>query len=432
MDESAPPEEGLRGPISLRHRRTSLFITAALVATLSLAEPAYRTVSPALALVHVAWVALLLGSGALVPAVSARAVAALLSLSAVGNVLLYWAGVHATGGFASPDFEYVSVMPLALAMVFQDELGATLAGSAALTACLAFDGRMEDGGWLDALATTTAMGALAAFGSWSFRRVRLAELAHQRDLALSERRRAQAERLAQLGQLSAGVAHELGNPLAYVMLSLQLLEESTAPGAPALDPDEARSLLADLRHGVTRLTEIVGDLKAHARGDARDVEDCAVDDVVRDAMRLASMRVGKRVEVRVELDAGLPKVRGKPRRLSQVLLNLLANAADALEAAAVERPHVVVRAHVEGDEVCMTVEDNGPGVPPEIAGRLFEAFVTTKPDGAGTGLGLSLAREHLAEHGGRIELAPSDAGARFAIHLPLATREAATVDERLS
>jgi C4-dicarboxylate-specific signal transduction histidine kinase len=114
------------------------------------------------------------------------------------------------------------------------------------------------------------------------------------------------------------------------------------------------------------------------------------------------------------------------RKLSQVLLNLLVNSAEAMNDAHTEKPWVRVAAERVGDAVQIAVEDNGPGISAEVAARLFEPFVTSKPIGKGTGLGLSLSREYVMSFGGKLELAPTaGTGARFSILLPASAAAAA-------
>jgi C4-dicarboxylate-specific signal transduction histidine kinase len=126
------------------------------------------------------------------------------------------------------------------------------------------------------------------------------------------------------------------------------------------------------------------------------------------------------IEVRRACEEGLPPVMVNRRKLSQVLLNLLVNSADAMEEAGTSTPWVLVSAKRVEDGVQIAVQDNGPGIPADVAAHLFEPFVTSKPVGKGTGLGLALSREYVASFGGRLELQSSpDGGARFSILLPL-------------
>ena len=407
-------EPSRRGALAIRDRRNSLRIAAALVAALSMVEPVFRPVTPPLAALHAAWVVVLFGGAAAVASAPSRALPVVQSVIAVASVLLFWSAVLSTGGLYSSDFHYASVAPLALCVVFQDQIAATFAGSVAIVAAVALTGDSNHGEWIDMLTITTAMGGLAVFGSWSFRSLRLTELHHERELSNSERRRARSERLAQLGQLSAGVAHEISNPLTAVLANLQELEDDVVNAALKLD--ERRLLFADINHGADRICQIVGDLKGYARGDRGRRETCRVDDAISGALRLAKLRIGKSVEVRRAIGDDVAAVLVHRRTIEQVLLNLLVNAGDALAASGTRKPEILVTAVRDGEAVRMVVEDNGPGIAPEVADRLFEPFATTKADG--TGLGLALARECVIEVGGLLDLEPTAIGARFVIRVP--------------
>ncbi|HMG55705.1 MAG TPA: ATP-binding protein, partial [Kofleriaceae bacterium] len=163
------------------------------------------------------------------------------------------------------------------------------------------------------------------------------------------------------------------------------------------------------------------DLREFSSGAPDELQACQVDEVIGDALRLAAFKLGKAIEVRRSCEPGLPAVTVNRRKLSQVLLNLLVNSADAMHEARTAEPWVLVAAEQVGGDVQIAVEDNGPGIPAEIAARLFEPFVTSKPLGKGTGLGLALSREYVASFGGTLELQPTaGTGARFSIVLPAA------------
>jgi C4-dicarboxylate-specific signal transduction histidine kinase len=179
-------------------------------------------------------------------------------------------------------------------------------------------------------------------------------------------------------------------------------------------------VLEETQQGVQRIQQIVADLRRFSR-DATDAEEhCAVEDAVAEADRLASVRLRSLGEVVRELAPALPRVRISQRHLVQVLVNLLLNAADALETMEPRRPaRIVVRSTREETGVRVDVEDNGPGIPDTVLPRLFEPFFTTKPPGKGTGLGLALCREYVARAGGTLvaENRP-EGGARFTLRLP--------------
>ena len=235
----------------------------------------------------------------------------------------------------------------------------------------------------------------------------------------AERERAEVERLVLVGQLAAGVAHEVNNPLAYVKANLSYLQRETRSGSGALERQELQDMLDETQQGVLRIQQIVEDLRGFSRAGTPQEERGRLADALSEATRLASVRLRHGGEVTLDLAPGLPAVRLGQRHMVQVLLNLLINAADAVESALpARRARIQVRAQrVEGG-VRVQVEDNGPGIPDDVLPHLFEPFFTTKPPGKGTGLGLALCREYVARAEGTLQAENHPGGARFVILLP--------------
>jgi signal transduction histidine kinase/ActR/RegA family two-component response regulator len=260
-------------------------------------------------------------------------------------------------------------------------------------------------------------------------------LVHVRDLTEDregEVRRMQSEKLASIGMLAAGVAHEINNPASFVLANtealgslLRLLDEKLKN-----DPASARRLgLKDLlfeataivqesKEGMARIHRIVRDLHSFSRveDDPRGLVD--VNAAIASALTMLRNELRYRAEVNRSLTTCRP-VRGSSARLGQVFLNLLLNAAHALPEGQVKRNRIWVRSFDEGAHVVVEVEDNGPGISAEAMPRIFESFFTTKPAGLGTGLGLSISREIVRDAGGDI-MAESSAGkgALFRVRLP--------------
>jgi C4-dicarboxylate-specific signal transduction histidine kinase len=421
--------EALRSAAARKERRTGLLLGAAVMFSTSAAEPLYRQFDGPLLAVRMLLCVVLVAVGLALPRVGSRLYGILLPAASVCACWLFAITVWLNGGIASPDFQYMVLLPLGLMVVVQDEVvacAAVVVATLSAVAVLSWIGAAPVAVAADSLATDAAIGVLAVFGSFSFRRVRLAELATQQarattleQLALSEHRRGQAERLASLGQLAAGVAHEINNPLYCVSANVDMLIGEAGLSCPGLSADELRGLLADTQLGVARIAQIVKDLKEFSSGGPDGLQPCQVDEVIGDALRLASFKLGKRIEVRRSCEADLPSVTVNRRKLSQVLLNLLVNAAEAMEEARTANPWVLVAAARVNDSIQIAVEDNGPGIATEVAARLFEPFVTSKPIGKGTGLGLALSREYVVSFGGQLELqATAGTGARFSIILP--------------
>jgi C4-dicarboxylate-specific signal transduction histidine kinase len=231
-------------------------------------------------------------------------------------------------------------------------------------------------------------------------------------LAELEKQRALDDRLSLLGRLVADVAHELRNPLTYVTANVTLLREGIDQGAVS-------EALTDVETGLSRISGLIDDLRAFARNEPEPLGACDLGPIIEEALRISSVRLSAIATVQQAISPGLPLVTGSARRLVQVLVNLLINAADALEDAPAPR-QVRVTAREDGGAVLLCVEDNGPGIAPEIRDRLFTPFSTTKGT-KGTGLGLSLSREYLSSFRATIEAGQSElGGARFALRLPKA------------
>ncbi|HSJ98253.1 MAG TPA: ATP-binding protein, partial [Myxococcota bacterium] len=243
-----------------------------------------------------------------------------------------------------------------------------------------------------------------------------------------ERLLRQTQKLETVGSLAAGVAHEVNNPLAFVRANLHQMERLAAvvakhAGAPApADPEaeelhELPQLVAECMDGIDRIGRIVGAMRRFSRLPADELGPVDVNQVVHEAMRLAELHHNRGVTLEAWLAEGLPAVHGSAQRLTQVVLNLLVNAKQAL--AGRDDGHVTVRTRLAGDLIELIVVDDGPGVPEAIRDRIFDPFFTTKGPEEGTGLGLSIAFDIVREHGGVLELKPGPrGGACFSTLLP--------------
>jgi len=230
----------------------------------------------------------------------------------------------------------------------------------------------------------------------------------------------QSERLASVGMLAAGVAHEVNNPLAYAMLNLEQAARQLAADAP--DLDAVRAAVRDAADGARRVQTIVRDLRTFARGAGDDVRPVDVNAVVETALHLAGNELGLRARVERAL-APVPRVLANADRLAQVLVNLLMNAAQSLPEGRADDHLVRVATGEEGGLVRVAVRDTGSGIAPEVLPRLFDPFFTTKPPGMGTGLGLAICHSIVASFGGRIEVASRlGHGSTFTVSLPACER----------
>jgi C4-dicarboxylate-specific signal transduction histidine kinase len=243
------------------------------------------------------------------------------------------------------------------------------------------------------------------------------------ELRQAQARIAQSERLAALGSIAAGVAHEINNPVAVLASNLHFLGEAIGrtPQAGAAHPEEIGEALRDAVSAANRVTAIVRDLRtfAHAQAGAHDLAD------VNRALELALSVAGGHIRHRTELLRQLgpvPKVLGNEGRLSQVFLNLIVNAAQAMPPERLDGNRVQIRSWAEGDEVWVEVADNGAGMPAEIQQRIFEPLFTTKPPGQGTGMGLAISKRLIEEGcGGKLTFT-STPGAGTTFHVRLKAR----------
>ena len=222
---------------------------------------------------------------------------------------------------------------------------------------------------------------------------------------------AHGERLAMLGTLTAGVAHDLRGPLSAVRGLSELLMESEA------DTDEVEELAQDLDQALRTLSEMVDDLTSFAR--TRADEDCEPMEALQLTERMVNASL--RHEVALSIASSTQEaVTLDRRRLSQALVNLVMNAHQA----GAGRVHIHAQAVPEGVAIC--VDDDGPGIPAEVRGELFQPFFTTKPDGEGTGLGLHLVQRFVQEAGGSVITGDSPlGGARFCLLLPVVSAASA-------
>lgn len=236
----------------------------------------------------------------------------------------------------------------------------------------------------------------------------------------------QNERLYALGKLVAAVAHDLGGPLQTVVTLAEVLERD--PDRSDREEAASRILRAALR---CRL--LVQDLLSYSRPQSPRPDPLRVEDAIMEALELDPFAGVGEIQVNLDHTRSIPGVRADRHRLTQVFVNLISNARQAtIDLQGSSRAVRVRLAVLSGDDsrldvpverqvVQVAIEDDGPGIPPDLRERIFEPFVSTKPAGVGTGLGLSICRELLAAIGGALYLDPSySSGARFVVELPAA------------
>jgi PAS domain S-box-containing protein len=234
------------------------------------------------------------------------------------------------------------------------------------------------------------------------------------------------ERMAAMGMLAAGVGHEINNPLAYLTLCLDEARQALGRGAAGLD--EARARLVCAREGAERIRVLTRDLKVFSRDGGEERAMLDLNAVVVPALRMAAHEVRPRARL-VEEFGQPPKVMGSEARLSQVMLNLLVNALQAIPEGDPARHEVRVRTgQDEAGRAFVEVSDTGCGMSPSVQGRIFEPFFTTKAAHEGTGLGLPICQQIIQAHGGELRVRSEEGrGSVFTVLLPPAPVQVAAV-----
>lgn len=251
------------------------------------------------------------------------------------------------------------------------------------------------------------------------------------------------EKMASLGRLVAGIAHELNNPINFVHGNLPYLKEYFADLKKLIETmdtlvgereEELKQLkermkydflvtdldniIADLEEGAERIRHIIRNLKSFSRLDEADLKEASIHEGIESTLKILSQYYG-RDQIPLSKKFGeIPSILCYPGQLNQVWMNLLSNAAQAV--AEKSDGKVEVATSVEGNNIVVSVADNGPGIKPEIRSKIFDPFFTTKPVGQGTGLGLSICHSIVERHGGKIEMrSRTNKGTVFTVTLPI-------------
>jgi two-component system NtrC family sensor kinase len=232
-----------------------------------------------------------------------------------------------------------------------------------------------------------------------------------------------SDRLAAVGTLAAGVAHEINNPLAFVLSNLSFLAGELQGVSRELPPGrtaEMEEVLREASDGAHRVRQIVRDLRTFSRGDDEVATSVNVQAVLESAITMARGELKMRAQI-VREYREVPLVEGNEGRFGQVFLNLLINAAQAIPEGRPDRHEVRLVLRHSGDRVIVEVKDTGVGMAPEVRARIFDPFFTTKPVGEGTGLGLSICHGIVTGFGGEITVESEEGrGSTFRVVLPVA------------
>jgi len=235
-----------------------------------------------------------------------------------------------------------------------------------------------------------------------------------------QRQVVEAGKLAAIGELAAGIAHEINNPLAIMMENAGWIQDLLKADSQqsAEDMEEIQSSLQTIATQGHRCRDITHKLLSFARKTDNVKQVLHVNPLLEDIAGFVRQKAKYReAEIRLSLDPDAGQIECSPTELQQIILNLVNNALDALDK---DGGLVELRSSREGDSVSISVQDNGHGIGPDVLPRIFEPFFTTKPEGQGTGLGLSICRDILARMGGTIHVESSPGqGTTFHVRLPL-------------
>ncbi|RKH45652.1 PAS domain S-box protein [Corallococcus sp. AB050B] len=234
-----------------------------------------------------------------------------------------------------------------------------------------------------------------------------------------------ADRLASVGTLAAGIAHEINNPLAFVVSNLGFLSDEfrrhLSPGVRGVRPPDVvewQEVLGEACEGAERVRQIVRQLKTFSRPDEERMTPVDVHAVLDSVVMMAANEIRHRARLRRDY-GDVPQVMANEGRLCQVFLNLVVNAAQAIPEGSAHGHEVVLITRVSGGQVVVEVRDTGSGIAPEVMGRIFDPFFTTKPVGVGTGLGLSICHGIITGMGGDIQVESTvGQGSTFRVVLP--------------
>jgi two-component system, NtrC family, sensor kinase len=407
------------------HSRAMLYVALAMIPLFAENVVHHRQHAMSLIIMKGVWGLVLLIASVLFPRVAAKTRGGLLCFVAIVSAATLSALAFVRGGGQVSAFPWQIMVPLGLLLLVKDHVPAAITGAvttllAAVTILVVSDAAPAN--YVNWLSLISLSGGLAVLASTRLRVQTREECTQNRErldalarLAESERLRFKAERMALVGQLAGGVAHEINNPLGFAISNLDFLAgELAAFGAQA---GEASEVIAETQSGLLRIKEIVKDLTAYSRDGTEEANEVNLHAVLHEAERMASLRTTGRVAVRNELPADLRPVLGNAQHLAKVFSHLLVNAADAVGTARADGT-IWIRATQAADGLSIEVDDNGPGLSDAVMEGLFQPFFTTKGPGKGTGLGLATSREYLRRAGGDLQaIARPGGGARFQLAL---------------
>jgi two-component system sensor histidine kinase PhcS len=354
--------------------------------------------------------------------------------------------VYATEGSASPYYAGLTLVLMVLAVVldwplWQSIVSVLLVLLLYVAACwfspATFDRRIFD----DSMFFLVSSGIAIIAGTYYHSGVRVREFVARSELDKSraaleaslqqlkenEMQLVQSEKLASLGRMSAGIIHEINNPLNFATTGLFTLRKKARHLAPEQQADYAE-ILTDVEDGLKRVQTIVSDLRMFTHPNTEQLDPVPVAEIVTPALRFLSNEWKDAVQIEQNFAAGQTILANK-NKLIQVVVNLLQNSLDALKTkkfADGEKPAIWIEGRVENSRSILSVRDNGGGIDPKHLGKIFDPFYTTKDVGAGMGLGLSICYNIVQEYGGKISVKTEPGKfCEFTLEFPVKTPQAA-------
>jgi two-component system sensor histidine kinase PhcS len=341
--------------------------------------------------------------------------------------------IAATDGANSPYYAGLNIVLLVIGFVLHWTLGESLVAVLAVLfmyvgACLIHRGGVVMSNLINNLYFLGLTGIIVVTGSAVHSRWRLREFILRfeldkqfKQLRDTEAQLVQTEKLASLGRMSAGIIHEINNPLNFVKTGLYAIKNKSRY-LPAEQQGVFQETVKDVEDGIDRVRNIVTDLRGFTTHSDDDKDDISVTELVDASVKFVSHEWGTTVKLEKQLVPDL-KVFANKNKLIQVCVNMLENSLDAMKGKTFEngeQPTLTIKGERNGQLATVTFHDNGPGIKPENLGKIFDPFFTTKDVGEGMGLGLSICYKIMQEYGGRI-LVKSDPGkyCEFTLEFPV-------------
>jgi two-component system sensor histidine kinase PhcS len=353
--------------------------------------------------------------------------------------------IYATEGTASPYYAGLTLVMMVLAVVldwtfWQSVVSVLLVLTLYLAACLLSPAPLDRGIFINNIFFLVSSGIAIIAGTYFHSSVRVGEFVSRSELDKSrtaleaslhqlkenEMQLVQSEKLASLGRMSAGIIHEINNPLNFATTGIFTLRKKGKHLAPEQQADYAE-VLTDVEDGLKRVQNIVSDLRQFTHPNTEQIDPVPVAEVVTPALRFLSNESRDTVRIEQKLEAR-QTIWANKNKMIQVLLNLLQNSIDALKEKKFpdgEKPTIWIEGRVENGQSILSVRDNGSGIDAKHLGKIFDPFFTTKDVGSGMGLGLSICYSIVQEYGGKISV-KTEAGkfCEFTLEFPLKNNQA--------